>query len=352
MRAVVGAVDDDGVVGDAEFVEEIEQLADIAVMVDHRVVVGRLPAAGLTEALRLGVRAKMHVCHVHPDEEGSARLVLALDEIRARPRGLVVDRFHALLGQRPGVLDALLARGPVPVVHLARIFLGGPGMDDAPGKQRRAQQGRFLGGRVIRILRFLLRVQVIQIPEEFVESVGRRQILVQIAEVILAELPGRVAERFEQLGDRRILLLQPHVDTGHPDLAHTGAIDALACDKRSAARGAALLAVGVGEKHPLFGDPVDVRSEVAHQATAITAEVGDSDVVAPDHQNVRLGMRHGHPFMFSPQREPRSQVHSRDLIGPESHVLRGRSTGVAESVTSGFCRHATRARGISPRPRG
>ena len=48
VRAVVGAVDDDGVVGDAEFVEEIEQLADIAVMVDHRVVVGRLPAAGLT----------------------------------------------------------------------------------------------------------------------------------------------------------------------------------------------------------------------------------------------------------------------------------------------------------------
>jgi len=34
------------------------------------------------------------------------------------------------------------------------------------------------------------------------------KILIQVAEVILAELPRRVAEWLEQLGDRRILCLE------------------------------------------------------------------------------------------------------------------------------------------------
>ena len=53
VRAVVGAVDDDRVVGDAQLVEQVEQLADVLVVVDHRVVVRRLPAPGLADALGL-----------------------------------------------------------------------------------------------------------------------------------------------------------------------------------------------------------------------------------------------------------------------------------------------------------
>ena len=49
VRPVVGAVDDDGVLGDAEFVEAVEQLTDVAVVVDHRVVVARLPKPGLPD---------------------------------------------------------------------------------------------------------------------------------------------------------------------------------------------------------------------------------------------------------------------------------------------------------------
>ena len=37
VRAVVGRVDDDGVVGDAELVDRLQQLADIAVVLDHAV---------------------------------------------------------------------------------------------------------------------------------------------------------------------------------------------------------------------------------------------------------------------------------------------------------------------------
>ena len=119
MRAVVGAVDDDGVVGDAQLVQLIEQGAHDVVVVDHGVVVGGLPPPGLAQALRLGVGAEVHVGRVEPDEERRVRVHLAADEILRRGRNLVVDRLHPLLRQRAGVLDPLRA---------VRV---GPGVDDA-----------------------------------------------------------------------------------------------------------------------------------------------------------------------------------------------------------------------------
>ena len=58
------------------------------------------------------------------------------------------------------------------------------------------------------MLRLLLGVEVVQVAEELVEPVHGRQELVAVAEVVLAELAGRVAERLEQLRDGRIFCLQ------------------------------------------------------------------------------------------------------------------------------------------------
>src|SRR5687768_14443893 len=54
MRAVVGRVHDDRVVCDPELVQLVQERAHDFVVVDHRVVVLRLPAASLTDTLRLG----------------------------------------------------------------------------------------------------------------------------------------------------------------------------------------------------------------------------------------------------------------------------------------------------------
>ena len=70
VRAVVRPVNDDRIFGDAELIELIEDGPDVLVMVDHRVVVGRLVLPGLAEALRLGVRPQVHVREVDPHEEG------------------------------------------------------------------------------------------------------------------------------------------------------------------------------------------------------------------------------------------------------------------------------------------
>ena len=59
---------------------------------------------------------------------------------------------------------------------------------------------------------------MVEAAEEFVKSVRGRQVLVEVAEVILPELPGGVPQRLQQLGNGRVLGLQADVGPGTPTL--------------------------------------------------------------------------------------------------------------------------------------
>ena len=131
VRPVVGRVLHERVFGDAELVEQIEHLAHVLVVVDHRVVVRRLPAPGLAEALLLGVREEVHVRRVEPHEPRLAGLFLPLDEVLGGGDELVVAGLHALLGERAGVLDLLLADLAPARHHLRVVLVGGPAMEHA-----------------------------------------------------------------------------------------------------------------------------------------------------------------------------------------------------------------------------
>src|SRR6202030_3614032 len=66
MRTVIGAVHDDGVVGDAEVIELFEKFADDLVVLDHDVMIFGLPATRLADNFRLGVGAEVHMGAVEP----------------------------------------------------------------------------------------------------------------------------------------------------------------------------------------------------------------------------------------------------------------------------------------------
>jgi hypothetical protein len=197
VHAVVGRVHDDRVLGEAQLVDGVEHPADELVVVDHRVVVGRLPPSRLTDAPSLGMRAEVHVRGVHPGEEGLAGLVLTLDEVDRRIDDLVVDRLHPLPGQRARVLDLVLSAP------------GDPAPQDPARPEALTEVRVLLRVRVIGVLRLLLGIQVVEVAEELVEAVGRRKVLVAVAEVVLAELARRVSERLQELGDGRVLRLHP-----------------------------------------------------------------------------------------------------------------------------------------------
>ena len=169
----------------------LSKRADGVVVLEHAVDV--LAVAVLVAAAMLGpdVRAQVHAGRVEPDEERLARSPLPLHVVDGRSRGLVVDRLHALLGERAGVLDGLLADlaearidgGVVPVGRLAA--------QDAARAELGAI-GRVLG--IVRQLRLFLGVEVVEVAEELIEAVHGRQRFVAVADVVLAELAGGIAE--------------------------------------------------------------------------------------------------------------------------------------------------------------
>ena len=67
-------------------------------------------------------------------------------------------------------------------------------MEDAPGAES-LSEFRIRG--IILIFRLLFRVEMIEVAKKFIEAMQSREILVLIAEVILAELAGRVNQWFQ-----------------------------------------------------------------------------------------------------------------------------------------------------------
>src|SRR5262245_35369689 len=126
--------------------------------------------------------------------------------------------------------------------------------------------------------------------------------LVAVAEVVFAELTGRISEILQELRD--VWVLGAHAEFGprEPNLGQARAQATLAGYERRAARRAALLAVIVGEEHSFFGNAVDVGRAIPHQAPRVDAEVRLPDVVPPENQEVRLLVRRHHT---SPSVDPR-----------------------------------------------
>ena len=192
------------------------------------------------------------------------------------------------LRERAGVLDGLLADAAEARVLGRIVLVARLALQHAARAELRLELGIL---RVVGILRLVLGVEVVEVAEELVEAVDGRQELVAVAEVVLAELAGRVALRLEQVGERRVLLGQSFLRARQADLQQAGAEARLAGDERRAPGGAGLLGVVVGEDRAFLGDAVDVRRAVAHHAAVVGADVPVADVVAEDDEDVRLAGR-------------------------------------------------------------
>jgi hypothetical protein len=121
--------------------------------------------------------------------------------------------------------------------------------------------------------------------------VQRRQEFVQIAEMVLAELAGCVAERFERCGKRAGLVRDSDIGAGLADCRQACAERNLAGDEIGAAGRAARFSVVVGEAHAIGGELVEIRRLAGHDALVIGADVEPADIVAHDDQDVRLTPR-------------------------------------------------------------
>src|SRR5262245_14522163 len=95
-------------------------------------------------------------------------------------------------------------------------------------------------------------MQVVEVAEELVEAVRRGQVLVEVSQVVLAELAGGVPKRLQQLGNGRIFGLQTDRGRRDADLGKAGAEHALPGDERGSPGRTALLAIAIRELHSLL----------------------------------------------------------------------------------------------------
>ena len=114
------------------------------------------------------------------------------------------------------------------------------------------------------------------------------QELVEIAKVVLAELAGGVAHRFECSGNRHGLGGYADGRAGLADRGHAGADRQLTGDEVGATRRATRFGVVVGEQHALGGELVEIRRAARHHAAMVGTDVPHADVVAHDDDDVGL----------------------------------------------------------------
>ena len=221
-------------------------------------------------------------------KNGLSAFVASLHEIDRVCGDFLVNRFHALLGQRAGVLDGLFADLAESRVIGGIVLVRRVAVQDAARSEHRLEL-RVL--RIIHIFRLLFRIQVIEVAEPFIEPVDRGQHVVAVAEMVLAELARHVAVRLEQVGEGRVGRGNAFLRAGQTDLGEAGTNGRLAGDECRATGGATLLTIEVREQRAFLGEAVDVRRLVAHHAHVVGAEVELADVVSPDNEDVGFLVR-------------------------------------------------------------
>ncbi len=143
-------------------------------------------------------------------------------------------------GEGAGVFDGLLADLAETWVHRGIVHIRGLASQNAARTEFGAV-GRVL--RIIRKFRFFLGIEVVEVAEEFIETVDSREGLIAVADMVLAELARSIAEVFRSAHPPRIELAHPHRCAGKADLRETSANAVLASQEGGPPCSARLFAI-------------------------------------------------------------------------------------------------------------
>src|ERR1700678_1128412 len=110
--------------------------------------------------------------------------------------------------------------------------------------------------------------------------------------MVLAKLPCGVALRFQEFGDGRVFGLQTDRRSGHAHFGEAGPNRILSGDKAGATGGAALLRIVVGKQSAFIRDAIDVGRTIAHHSITKATNVPNTDIIAPQNEDVRFLARH------------------------------------------------------------
>ena len=134
-------------------------------------------------------------------------------------------------------------------------------------------------------------VEVIQIAPEFLEAVRGRQRVGVVAEMVLAELAGIVAEIEQELGERRGAGPQIGRAAGQLRRDHASAQRMHAGEEGIATGGAALLGIVMREYRAFIADAINIGRLSNHKAAMVDARLIEADVVTHNEKDIGLASR-------------------------------------------------------------
>src|SRR6267378_2420913 len=129
---------------------------------------------------------------------------------------------------------------------------------------------------------------MVKVAEKLIEAVYGWQEFVAVAEMVFAELPGRVSLRLQKFGDGWVFSRQSFFRPRQAHFQESGPQWTLSSDECGAARGAGLLSIIVGEYRALVCDAIDVWRAIPHHAAVVGTDVPVPDIVGHDDKNVGL----------------------------------------------------------------
>ena len=147
--------------------------------------------------------------------------------------------------------------------------------------------------RVVKPVRVRHGIEVVQVAEEFVEAMDGGQVFVQIAQMVLAELPGSVALGLKHRGQGDGLIRHAHIGSGLSHRGQTGADRQLPSDEVGAPRRTTGFGIVVGKPHAVCGQFVKIGRLAGHHALVIGSDIKPANVVTHDKQNVRFFLSGG-----------------------------------------------------------
>src|ERR1700722_17376440 len=193
--------------------------------------------------------------------------------------------------QRTFVLNDLLAYPSPTRISRRVIHTGRRGGDNIARTEALPEVGHF---RIVVLVRLFHGIEVVEDSVELVEPVYGRQIFVAVAQMIFANLRGRVTFGLKQFRNRRIPILDALFRAWQTYHQETSSKRNLPQDECGSSSRAGLLRVVIGEERAVAGNSIDVRGATAHHATVVSTDIPDADIIGHDDDNVgflRLGER-------------------------------------------------------------
>src|SRR5262249_12760415 len=129
-------------------------------------------------------------------------------------------------------------------------------------------------------------IEVIEIPEELIEAVQRRQELIEVAQMVLAELAGGVTHGFQHGGNSRRGIRHADRRASLTDSSQSSADREFAGDEVRTTRRAARFGIIIGTSDRLRRQPIEVGGSTSNYSWIVDADVCPADVVPHDEDNV------------------------------------------------------------------